>query len=69
MFKFLKSLFDSNEKQLKKIQPIVDKINSLEDEYTKLSDEELRNKTEEFRKKVWSRPIKSRLDFETQRRI
>ena len=28
MFKFLTNLFDSNEKQLNKIQPIVEKINS-----------------------------------------
>jgi preprotein translocase subunit SecA len=49
MFKFLNNLFDSNEKQLNKIQPIVDQINELEDEYTKLSDKELRGKTQEFR--------------------
>lgn len=50
MFKFLSTFFDSNEKQIKKIQPIITKINSLEEEISKLSDEELRKKTEEFRK-------------------
>jgi preprotein translocase subunit SecA len=50
MFKFLTNLFDSNEKQLDQIQPIIDQINDLEDEYTKLSNEELSNKTQEFRK-------------------
>ena len=50
MFKFLSTLFDSNEKQIKKIQPIITKINGLEEEISKLSDEELRKKTEEFRK-------------------
>ncbi len=50
MFEFLKNLFDSNEKQLNQIQPIVEQVNDLEDEYTKLSDKELREKTEEFRK-------------------
>ncbi len=50
MFKFLSTLFDSNEKQIKKIQPIITKINDLEEEISKLSDEELRKKTEEFRK-------------------
>jgi preprotein translocase subunit SecA len=44
MFKFLTNLFDSNEKQLNKIQPIVEKINSLEDKLAKLSDEELKKK-------------------------
>lgn len=52
MLKFLENLFDSNEKQLNKIQKVVDDINSLEDEYSKLSDEELEGKTEEFRKKI-----------------
>ncbi len=50
MLKIFSSLFDSNEKQLKKIQPTIDKINSLEEEISKLSDEELRGKTDEFRK-------------------
>lgn len=49
MFKLFTSLFDSNEKQLRKIQPVIDEINSLEDKISKLSDEDLRRKTEEFR--------------------
>lgn len=49
MLKILESLFDSNEKQLKRIQLIVDEINSLEEKVSKLSDEGLRKKTEEFR--------------------
>ncbi|MBA3533827.1 MAG: preprotein translocase subunit SecA [Ardenticatenales bacterium] len=50
MFKrIIKSLFgDPNEKELKKLQPLVDKINELEPAYERLSDEELRNKTAEF---------------------
>ncbi|KUK76878.1 MAG: hypothetical protein XD93_0671, partial [candidate division WS6 bacterium 34_10] len=52
MFKFLNNLFDSNEKQLQQIQPIVDQINDLEDEYTKLSDKQLTEKTKEFREKI-----------------
>jgi preprotein translocase subunit SecA len=50
MFEFLKNLFDSNEKQLNQIQPIVEQVNDLEDEYTQLSDDQLTKKTEEFRK-------------------
>jgi preprotein translocase subunit SecA len=49
MLKILESLFDSNEKQLKRIQLIVDEVNSLEEKVSKLSDEGLRKKTEEFR--------------------
>ena len=51
MFNIFKNLFDSNEKQLKKIQPTIDKINSFEEKISKLSNEQLREKTEEFRKK------------------
>lgn len=39
-------LFDSNEKQLKKLGPIVDRVNSLEPEHQSLSDEALRAITE-----------------------
>lgn len=49
MFKWLGNLMDSNEKALKKLQPIVDKINALEPEYTKFTDEELKAKTPEFK--------------------
>jgi len=52
MLNILKNLFDSNEKQLNKIQPIVDEINSLEEKTSKLTDEQLRGKTESFRKKL-----------------
>jgi len=52
MLKWLGSLVDSNEKQLKKLQPTVDEINSLEPEFEKLSDAELRAKTEEFRARL-----------------
>ncbi len=52
MLNIFKNLFDSNEKQLKKIQPIVDEINSLEEKVSKLTDEQLASKTEEFRKKL-----------------
>ncbi len=52
MFKLLSSLFDSNEKQLRKIQPVIKEINSLEESVAKLSDEKLLEKTLEFRKKL-----------------
>ena len=37
MFKWLGNLVDSNEKVLKKLQPLVTNINELEPEYEKLS--------------------------------
>jgi preprotein translocase subunit SecA len=64
MFKFLNNIFDSNEKQLVKIQPIIDQINDLEDEYAKLSDIELQSKTEEFRKKIGVDLLNARADFQ-----
>jgi preprotein translocase subunit SecA len=39
------SLFDSNEKQLKKLKPLVEKINSFSDDFEKLADDELKQKT------------------------
>ncbi len=52
MFKWLGNLVDSNEKVLKKLQPVVDKINELEPEYEKLSDDELKAKTQEFKDRL-----------------
>ncbi|TDO95133.1 preprotein translocase subunit SecA [Halanaerobium saccharolyticum] len=50
MFEFLKNLFkDANEKELEKLEPIVEQINSLEPEMQLLSDQELKAKTEEFK--------------------
>ena len=47
---FLTKLFGSqNERELKKIQPIVEHINTLETDFQGLSDEELRKKTGFFR--------------------
>ena len=43
------SLFDSNEREVRKIRKIVTKINSYEPGLEKLSDDELRAKTDEFR--------------------
>ncbi|QER41318.1 preprotein translocase subunit SecA [Thermodesulfobacterium sp. TA1] len=41
-----------NERELKKIRPIVDRINSLEPEVKKLSDEALSRKTIEFKERI-----------------
>ena len=41
-----------NERDIKKIKPVVDKINSLEPEIQKLSNEQLKSKTQEFRDRL-----------------
>jgi len=49
----IKNIFGSkNERELKRIQPLVDQINGLEPEFQKLSEEELRHKTEEFKSRL-----------------
>ena len=52
MFKFLGSLLDSNEREIKKLQPIVDLVNSYEKDVKKLSDPKLKVRTEEFKKRL-----------------
>ena len=49
MLKWLGSLTDSNEKELKRLQPLVNRTNELEPEFERLSDAELRAKTDEFK--------------------
>ena len=50
--KLLEKIFGTySSRELKKIQPIVDKINSLEEECSKLADEDFVKKTEEFKKR------------------
>ena len=41
-----------SQRELKKIQPTVDKILALEDSYKRLSEEELRGKTAEFKQRL-----------------
>lgn len=50
--KLFTKLFGSNEKEVKKLQPIVDKINAEEENISKLSDDELKNKTQEFKDRL-----------------
>ena len=45
-------LTDSNEKVLKKLQPIVEKINAMEDAFEQLSDDDLKAKTAEFKARI-----------------
>ena len=45
----------SNERELKRIAPLVDQVNSLEPAMKQLSDEQLRAKTDEFRQRIRER--------------
>ncbi|MBI2848104.1 MAG: preprotein translocase subunit SecA, partial [Chloroflexi bacterium] len=49
VLKWFGGLVDSNEKEVKRLQPLVDDINSLESDFEKLSDTELKAKTGEFK--------------------
>jgi len=49
---WLEKLFDSNEKEIKRLRPLVDKINSLEPDFQKLSAESLKYKTIEFKQRL-----------------
>src|SRR3972149_2352387 len=52
MFKWLGSLTDANERELKKLSPLVQATNSLEPQFERLSDAELKAKTEELKKRL-----------------
>ncbi|MEK7335266.1 MAG: hypothetical protein AAB222_08090, partial [Candidatus Binatota bacterium] len=41
-----------NEREIRRMQPLVEKINALEPQYEKLSDAELRTKTDEFKQRI-----------------
>lgn len=49
MIDFFSKIFGSNEREIRKMQSIVDKVNSWEANIQKLSDEDLKAKTQEFR--------------------
>jgi len=52
MIKFLDRLLDSNEKQMQKMSPVVEKINSLEPKMKKLKDDDFPGMTAAFKKRV-----------------
>ncbi|KKQ18032.1 MAG: Protein translocase subunit SecA [Berkelbacteria bacterium GW2011_GWA1_36_9] len=52
MFNFLGKMFGSNEGEVKKLRPIVEKIGSFEESIKKLSNQELKEKTNEFKKEL-----------------
>jgi preprotein translocase subunit SecA len=54
MLNVLKKVFGYNERQLRRLQGIVDQINKYEDELEDVSDDELRDRTERFRQEIQS---------------
>ena len=54
MFKFLSNLLDSNAKEIKTLQAIVDKVNLLEPDFKRLKDDGIAKKTAEFKKRLSS---------------
>jgi preprotein translocase subunit SecA len=55
MFKFLSRLGDSNEREVRALEPIVERINALEPEIQALSDDELRASTDGLRARLRER--------------
>ena len=56
-------LFDSNEKQLKKLYPIVERINALEDTYKDLSEAEVKEQTAKWRNHLNSLELAKQADY------
>src|SRR3990167_3760087 len=52
MFNLLNKFFDSNEKEIQKLLPVVSEINSLGEKVKKLKDKDFPKKTKEFRERV-----------------
>ncbi len=52
MLKWLGKLVDSNEKELNRIRPVVERVNSLETEFQGLSDADLKARTSQFRERL-----------------
>src|ERR1035437_10242464 len=52
MFNVISKFFDSNEKEIKKLSPVVEKISALEEQTKKLKDSAFPKKTKEFRERI-----------------
>src|SRR3989344_9456497 len=52
MLNILSKFFDSNDREVKKLLPIVDEINALESRVKKLKDSDFPKKTEDLKKRV-----------------
>jgi preprotein translocase subunit SecA len=54
MLRLVSKYFDSNDREVKKLQPIIDEINSLEKEMKKLKDTDFSKRTEKLKKEIAS---------------
>ena len=54
MFNLLNKFFDSNEKEINKLKPLVAEINSFEEKFKKLKEKDFPKKTKEFKERVAS---------------
>jgi len=52
MFNFLGKILDSNEREVNKFKPLVERVNSFEKDIKKLTDAKFKEKTEEFKKRL-----------------
>ena len=65
MLELVKKIIGSkNDRELKRIQPLIKRTSALEPEYEKLSDAELRAKTDDFRNQLRERTAETRKLFE-----
>ncbi len=63
---FAKVFGTRNEREIKRLRPLVERINALEPEMQRLSDAELRAKTDEFRKRINDRLSQVQLEPEAE---
>ncbi len=74
MLGFLNRFVDSNERELKRLQPFIDEINELEAEFEGLSDDEIRSRMADIRVEVaeaaapFTEPSKDELEEEDRER-
>lgn len=52
MFKFISKFFDANQKELNRLQPLVDKINNLEPEFKNFKKDDFTAKTAQFKEQL-----------------
>ncbi|MGE5554089.1 MAG: preprotein translocase subunit SecA [Betaproteobacteria bacterium] len=52
MFGLLRNVFNSNEKEIRRLRSVVERINALEDQVRPLTNDELRAKTDDFRRRL-----------------
>ena len=67
VFKFFPNILDSNEREIKRLKPLVDAINKLESSFSELSDIELREKTNEFKTRIAESTIEKKAEVEEVR--